>query len=163
MRVMRILVLGGTRFVGRALVDQAVSRGHDVTTFTRGRHGEPRPGAEALHGDRTRPADLRPLAGRDWDAVIDTSVLALIGRRNDHFISAWVWHKKNIYAIHPTAPVSGTLDLENVPAGSWKVTWWDTSKGVPGESRVVAHPGGMLKLQTPPILRNAAVVLTRTQ
>lgn len=73
---MRILVLGGTRFVGRALVDQAVSRGHDVTTFTRGQHGEPRPGAEALHGDRTRPADLRPLADRDWDAVIDTSVLA---------------------------------------------------------------------------------------
>src|SRR5579859_3551267 len=73
---MRILVLGGTQFVGRALVDQAVSRGHDVTTFTRGQHGEPRPGAEALHGDRTRPADLRPLAGRDWDAVIDTSILA---------------------------------------------------------------------------------------
>ncbi|MGH3158585.1 MAG: NAD-dependent epimerase/dehydratase family protein, partial [Streptosporangiaceae bacterium] len=73
---MRILVLGGTRFVGRALVDQAVSRGHDVTTFTRGRHGEPRPGAESLHGDRTVAADLAVLAGRDWDAVIDTSMLA---------------------------------------------------------------------------------------
>jgi 2'-hydroxyisoflavone reductase len=72
---MRILVLGGTRFVGRAIVDQAVSRGHDVTTFTRG-HGEARPGTTALHGDRTRPADLLPLADRDWDAVIDTSVLA---------------------------------------------------------------------------------------
>jgi 2'-hydroxyisoflavone reductase len=73
---MRMLVLGGTRFVGRAIVDQAVSRGHDVTTFTRGRHGEPRPGAEALHGDRTRRQDLLALAGRDWDAVIDTSVIA---------------------------------------------------------------------------------------
>jgi 2'-hydroxyisoflavone reductase len=73
---MRILVLGGTRFVGRAVVDQAVSRGHDVTTFTRGQHGEPRPGAEALHGDRTRAVDLQVLAGRDWDAVIDTSVIA---------------------------------------------------------------------------------------
>ncbi len=107
--------------------------------------------------------------GPDWvgisdiDLGLDASVLALIGRRNDHFISAWVWHKRNIYALHPTAPVSGTLDLDNVPAGSWKVTWWDTSKGVPGESRVVAHPGGMLKLQTPPISRHAAVVLTRTQ
>ena len=73
---MRILVLGGTRFVGRALVDQAVSRGHDVSTFTRGSHGEPRPGAEALHGDRTRPQDLAALATRDWDAVIDASVIA---------------------------------------------------------------------------------------
>jgi 2'-hydroxyisoflavone reductase len=73
---MRILVLGGTRFVGRAVVDQAVSRGHDVTTFSRGRHGESRPGAEARHGDRTRPRDLLALAARDWDAVVDTSVLA---------------------------------------------------------------------------------------
>ena len=73
---MRILVLGGTRFVGRAVVDQAVSRGHDVTTFSRGRRGEPRPGAEAWLGDRTRPRDLLALATRDWDAVIDTSVLA---------------------------------------------------------------------------------------
>ncbi|HLX47936.1 MAG TPA: NAD-dependent epimerase/dehydratase family protein [Streptosporangiaceae bacterium] len=73
---MRILVLGGTGFVGRAIVDQAVSRGHDVTTFTRGQHGEPRPGAQSLHGDRTRPGDLTALSARDWDAVIDTSTIA---------------------------------------------------------------------------------------
>lgn len=73
---MRILVLGGTRFVGRAVVDQAVSRGHDVTTFTRGQHGEPRPGAQAWHGDRTSASDLRVLAGSDWDTVVDTSVIA---------------------------------------------------------------------------------------
>jgi 2'-hydroxyisoflavone reductase len=73
---MRLLVLGGTRFLGRAVVDEAVRRGYDVTTFTRGLSGEPRPGAEALHGDRTSPGDLAGLAKRDWDAVIDTSVLA---------------------------------------------------------------------------------------
>lgn len=73
---MRLLVLGGTRFLGRAIVDEAVSRGYDVTTFTRGVSGHPRPGAESLYGDRTRPEDLRQLQGREWDAVIDTSVLA---------------------------------------------------------------------------------------
>ena len=73
---MRLLVLGGTRFVGRAIVDEAVRRGYDVTTFTRGLSGEPRPGAAAVHGDRTRASDLSELAKRDWDAVIDTSVLA---------------------------------------------------------------------------------------
>jgi 2'-hydroxyisoflavone reductase len=73
---MRLLMLGGTRFVGRAIVDEAVRRGYDVTTFTRGVSGEPRPGAEALHGDRTSRGDLSGLAKRDWDAVIDTSVLA---------------------------------------------------------------------------------------
>ena len=73
---MRLLVLGGTRFLGRAIVDDAVSRGYDVTTFSRGISGHQRPGAEALHGDRRNAGDLGQLAQRDWDAVIDTSVLA---------------------------------------------------------------------------------------
>jgi nucleoside-diphosphate-sugar epimerase len=73
---MRLLVLGGTRFVGRAIVDEAVRRGYDVTTFSRGVSGEPRLGAEARHGDRTKASDLAALATSDWDAVIDTSVLA---------------------------------------------------------------------------------------
>jgi 2'-hydroxyisoflavone reductase len=75
MPAMRLLVLGGTRFAGRAIVDEAVRRGHDVTTFTRGL-AEPRPGTQALHGDRTRPGDLAQLGKHEWDAVIDTSVLA---------------------------------------------------------------------------------------
>jgi 2'-hydroxyisoflavone reductase len=73
---MRLLVLGGTRFLGRAIVDDAISRGYDVTTFSRGLSGHSRPGAEALRGDRTSADDLRQLAQREWDGVIDTSVLA---------------------------------------------------------------------------------------
>src|SRR5712691_4650702 len=73
---MRLLVLGGTRFLGRAIVDEAIRRGYDVTTFSRGLSGEPRPGAEALHGDRTSSADLHRLAKRDFDAAVDTSVIA---------------------------------------------------------------------------------------
>ena len=73
---MRLLVLGGTRFLGRAIVDEAIRRGYDVTTFSRGLSGEPRPGAEALHGDRTSYPDLLRLAEREFDIAIDTSVLA---------------------------------------------------------------------------------------
>lgn len=73
---MRLLVLGGTRFLGRSIVDEAASRGYDVTTFSRGQSGHARPGAEALRGDRTNHADLAQLGRREWDAVIDTSVLA---------------------------------------------------------------------------------------
>jgi 2'-hydroxyisoflavone reductase len=73
---MRLLVLGGTRFLGRAIVDEALSRGYDVTTFSRGLSGHPRPGAEALRGDRTSADDLGQLTGREWDGVIDTSTLA---------------------------------------------------------------------------------------
>ncbi len=105
--------------------------------------------------------------GPDWIGIpaveigIRVPALALVGRRNDHYIAAWIWHRTNLYALEPTAPVSGTVLLGDVPAGTWKVTWWDTEKGVPGEPKVVSHPGGTLRLQTPPILRHAAVALAR--
>ena len=69
---MRLLVLGGTAFVGRALVAEALARGYEVTTFNRGRTGTAPACVAALHGDRTRAADLDVLAGGHWDAVVDT-------------------------------------------------------------------------------------------
>lgn len=69
---MRILVLGGTQFVGRAVVAAALGAGHDVTLFHRGRTGVGLfPEAEHLLGDRD--GGLEPLRGRDWDACIDVS------------------------------------------------------------------------------------------
>jgi 2'-hydroxyisoflavone reductase len=68
---MRLLVLGGTVFVGRHIVEAAVARSHTVTLFNRGRHGADLfPSLEKLRGDRD--ADLSALEGRQWDAVIDT-------------------------------------------------------------------------------------------
>lgn len=68
---MQLLVIGGTHFVGRALVEDAVARGHDVTVFHRG-PAEPDgfPVVEHLHGDRDGGLDV--LSGRTWDAAIDT-------------------------------------------------------------------------------------------
>ncbi|MFC8345258.1 SDR family oxidoreductase [Streptomyces sp. NPDC057280] len=69
---MRLLMLGGTEFVGRAVVEAALGRGWDVTVFHRGRHA-PVTGVRSLHGDRTAPDRLTALAGTDtWDAVVDT-------------------------------------------------------------------------------------------
>ncbi|HWG56332.1 MAG TPA: NAD-dependent epimerase/dehydratase family protein [Gaiellaceae bacterium] len=69
---MRYLILGGTAFLGRAAAEEALARGHDVTLFTRGRTNPGLfPEAEHLVGDRAD--DLRALAGRSWDAVLDTS------------------------------------------------------------------------------------------
>ncbi|MDF3297215.1 NAD-dependent epimerase/dehydratase family protein [Streptomyces tropicalis] len=68
---MRLLVLGGTEFVGRAVVEAALGNGWEVTVLNRGRH-EPPAGARSLHGDRTAPGGLAALAGGEWDAVVDT-------------------------------------------------------------------------------------------
>ncbi|MEO3799436.1 NAD-dependent epimerase/dehydratase family protein [Nonomuraea sp. B1E8] len=68
---MRVLVLGGTEFVGRAVVEEAQALGWDVTTFNRGTH-DPAPGVTALRGDRSAPGGLAALARGEWDAVLDT-------------------------------------------------------------------------------------------
>ncbi len=68
---MRLLIIGGTRFLGRALTEDALSRGHEVTLFNRGQtNPELFPKAERITGDRDGGLDA--LAGRSWDAVIDT-------------------------------------------------------------------------------------------
>jgi 2'-hydroxyisoflavone reductase len=69
---MRLLILGGTQFVGHAIVEAALARGHEVTIFHRGRHEAEfsRP-VEVLHGDRE--GELSALRGGRWEAVIDTS------------------------------------------------------------------------------------------
>ncbi len=70
---MRLLVLGGTHHVGRAVVQEALARGDEVTTLTRGVSGEPASGAQSRHADRTDVEQLRTALGDDtWDAVIDT-------------------------------------------------------------------------------------------
>jgi 2'-hydroxyisoflavone reductase len=69
---MKLLVVGGTRFLGLAVVETALARGHELTLFNR---GETNPGlfpdVEHLRGDRD--GGLAPLEGRSWDAVVDPS------------------------------------------------------------------------------------------
>ncbi|MEH0471887.1 NAD-dependent epimerase/dehydratase family protein [Streptomyces sp. B21-097] len=78
---MKILVLGGTWFLGKAVVEDALLRGWKVTTFNRGRSGKAAAGTVTVRGDRTVMADLQRLATHGpWDAVIDTSASALAPR-----------------------------------------------------------------------------------
>src|SRR6187549_481112 len=67
---MDLLLIGGTRFAGKALTERALAAGHRVTLFHRGKTGVDRfPEAERVLGDRK--ADLALLAGRRFDAVVD--------------------------------------------------------------------------------------------
>lgn len=73
-RALRILVLGGTNFIGPHQVEYALARGHEVTLFNRGRTNPHLfPGVEKLVGDRT--GDLSALEGRSWDVVVDNSAI----------------------------------------------------------------------------------------
>jgi 2'-hydroxyisoflavone reductase len=69
---MNILILGGTKFLGRHLVESALARGHAVTLFNRGKTNPNLfPQVETILGDREY--DLDKLAGHEWDAVIDVA------------------------------------------------------------------------------------------
>ena len=69
---MRLLVLGGTRFVGRAVVEEGLARGWEVTALNRGTSALP-PGVEHLAADRTSADALRAvLEGRSFDVAVDT-------------------------------------------------------------------------------------------
>src|SRR3954468_23119783 len=70
---MKILVIGGARFVGRHFVDAAPANGHEITLFNRGQsNADLYPNVTNIQGDRTSDADLAALKGQHWDAVVDT-------------------------------------------------------------------------------------------
>ena len=88
---MRILVMGGTVFLGRHVAEAALARGHELTLFTRGIHGaELFPEAERIRGDRSQ--DVSMLRSRLFDAVIDTcgykpaDVAASAGAVDAHYV-----------------------------------------------------------------------------
>jgi 2'-hydroxyisoflavone reductase len=69
--ILKVLILGGTNFLGPHLVEELQKKGHEVTLFNRGQHPSLDSKVENLHGDRD--GNLKALEGRRWDAVIDTS------------------------------------------------------------------------------------------
>lgn len=111
---MRLLIMGGTVFLGRHIVDAAVARGHTVTIFHRGEHMATLPaGVAEILGDRT--GDLHELQGQHWDAALDTSgYIPRIVRQAVETLRATVSH----YTFISTISVFG----ENPPANADETT-----------------------------------------
>lgn len=152
---MRLLLLGGPRFLGRAIVDAALERGHELTFFNRGTtNPELYPDVERIVGDRKDSLDA--LTGRDWDAVVDTcgylprdvlaSAEALAGSGVYCFISSI-----SVYADF-TTPVSeesavaelGDLPDDDVTAESYgplKALCESAVRDGVGERALVVRPG----------------------
>ncbi|MBI3732113.1 MAG: epimerase [Chloroflexi bacterium] len=115
---MDLLILGGTVFLGRALVEAALARGHRVTLFNRGQHNpELFPQVEKLRGDRANGLDA--LRGRAWDAVIDTSgYVPRIVRASAEMLSGAVGHYTFISSISVFADFSQPRMDESAPVGT---------------------------------------------
>jgi len=118
---MRLLVLGGTKFLGRTLSEDALARGHELTLFNRRRTGpELFPEAKHLRGDRK--SDLSALESRTWDAVVDTSgyvpaevrASAELLRESGRYVFV---SSVSVYADFSTGPreESATAELGDMP------------------------------------------------
>jgi 2'-hydroxyisoflavone reductase len=111
---MKLLIIGGTRFLGRHLVTAALERDHEITLFNRGTHSSVT-NVETIHGDRH--TDIGKLRGRRWDAVIDTygmlpsavrSAAELLSDAVDRYVFI---SSQNAYADVSTPGVTETAPL----------------------------------------------------
>src|SRR5215216_4929045 len=154
---MKILIIGGTRFLGRHLVHSALARGHEVTLFNRGMtNPDLFLQVETILGDREK--DLSELSGREWDAVIDTcgyvprivhlSALDLEGSVGRYVfissISAYAGFSK--VGINESDPV-GKMEDETVEEitgetyGPLKVLCEKTVLDIYGDRALIIRPG----------------------
>ena len=126
---MNLLILGGTKFFGRHLVDSALARGHEVSLFNRGKTNPGLfPQLETIIGDREH--DLDKLSGRAWDAVIDVAgyvprIVRLSASSVERNVARYVFIS-SISAYDDSSFKKIGID-ENDPVGIWKDETDETS------------------------------------
>ena len=132
---MKLLILGGTRFLGRHLAEQALAQGHTVTLMHRGRSG---PGlfAHAEHRIADRDGDLAALDLGEWDSVIDTSAYVprqvravaarLAGRVGQYQLVSTI----SVYADMAAGGVDEDAALQVLPDPSTEAVTGDTYGGL---------------------------------
>jgi nucleoside-diphosphate-sugar epimerase len=135
---MRILVMGGTRFVGRPLVERLRAAGHKLTLFTRGRQPLP-DGVEHLRGDRGDDAGLAALSGRSFEVIVDSSgrslddsrrVVERTGAPSHRFVyvsSAGVYADSELWPLDEDSPI----DPASRHAGKAETEAWLRAEGIP--------------------------------
>ncbi len=129
--------MGGTRFVGKAIVSKLINRGYDLTVFTRGNNKHPE-NVTHIKGDRNSK-DIEQLIGMKFDLVIDSSgrtaeqtkkVLEIIGRPSHRFVyisSAGVYKDINQFPLDEDSPV----DIKSRHIGKAETEQWLKSSNTP--------------------------------
>ncbi|QNJ03864.1 NAD-dependent epimerase/dehydratase family protein [Synechococcus sp. PROS-U-1] len=134
---MKILVMGGTRFVGKPLVARLQAQGHALTLFTRGKNAVPA-GVEHLCGDRSSDDGLSALQGRSFDVIVDSSgrkqedssrVVAITGAPSHRFVyvsSAGVYADSEQWPLDESSPT----DPQSRHAGKAETEAWLRHEGI---------------------------------
>ncbi|MFZ4565011.1 MAG: NAD-dependent epimerase/dehydratase family protein [Prochlorococcaceae cyanobacterium] len=135
---MKILVMGGTRFIGPPLVARLLAQGHALTLFTRGRQPLP-DGVESLTGDRSTTEGMQALEGRRFDVIIDSSgrtladsqaVVARTGAPSHRFVYV---SSAGVYADSTSFPLDeeAATDPASRHAGKAETEAWLAREGIP--------------------------------
>jgi 2'-hydroxyisoflavone reductase len=130
---MKLLIIGGTVFLGRALVEAGLARGHEITLFNRGQHNpELFPEVEKLRGNRD--GELDALRGRRWDAVIDTcGYFPRVVRQSAHLLADAIGHYTFISSISVYSDFRQSWD-ENGPLGHIDAQEAEVADKITGEN-----------------------------
>jgi 2'-hydroxyisoflavone reductase len=144
----KLLVLGGTKFLGRAIVEAALAGGQEVSIFTRGQtNPDLFPEAEHLVGDRD--GALEVLSGRSWDSIVDTSgFVPRVVRQSVELVHAPYYlfvSSRSVYAdlsgsTDEDVPTHGDVESEEVDRhyGELKAMCERVARGRPGS---IVRPG----------------------
>ena len=135
--LVQILLMGGTRFVGKPLVSRLLQQGHSLTLFTRGRQPVPE-GVEAVNGDRGDDEALDQLKGRGFDVIVDSSGRTLIDSQRVVERTGAPTHRflyvssAGVYAGSPSWPLDeeSALDPASRHAGKAETEQWLMREGI---------------------------------
>ncbi|GAB5561180.1 MAG: hypothetical protein SynsKO_28270 [Synoicihabitans sp.] len=110
--------------------------------------------------------------GPDWvdlggiDLGIEVPALVAVARHGTGRSILWVRHRNQLLsaaADEDLSKTTGTVQLEDYPAGNWQITWWDSAKGGVTHQEIIGHSGGTLSLKTPAIARHVAAWIERAR
>jgi 2'-hydroxyisoflavone reductase len=156
---MKLLVIGGTRFVGRHFVELAIKKGHQITLFNRGKSTPGIfSGIEQFHGSRNDRLSELPISNRHWDCVLDTcGYMPRIVKNSAEYledsVDQYVFVSTiSVYAdftkpgINEDSPLSRTDDpaaetVTNENYGPLKVLCENAVSEIYGDNTLIIRPG----------------------